>query len=299
MAQFKKTAVLVFSLLFSAKLATSLTFPMPASGNSVVGEVETITLAKARTIAEVGKDYDIGYVEMLAANPDLPRNAKIKAGTQVLIPAQFILPTERTGIVINLAELRLYYFPEDGNSVSTFPVAAGKKDWVTPLASTYVMNKKANPTWTVPDSIMQESIKKGKKLKPFYSATDPENPLGHHALYFDVPGLRMHGTRATYSIGRRASHGCLRLWDDDIEFLYNEVPVGTPVLINHVENKAGWQGDVLYLESNSPFTEYHDPKSVEREIALATQNQPATIDWQKVEEVVDYQEGMPVAIGSR
>ncbi len=292
-----KKSLAIFALLLGAQLAKGLEFALPANGDSVVGQIRPVSLTNPATLAQVGKAYNIGYAEMVAANPDLLRTAKLKAGVVIQIPSLFILPKPQFGLIVNVAELRVYYFPENQPEVYTFPVAAGLKGWNTPLGTTFVTGKVANPGWTVPPSIMQESIQKGKKLKPYYGPDDPENPLGDHALYLDVPGMRLHGTLATYSIGRRASHGCLRLWDEDIEFLYDHVPVGTAVMIEHLQAKAGWRDHVLYLEVDSPFSEHHDPDAVTTAIDEATAAHPATIDWHKVDEVATAQQGIPMAIG--
>ncbi len=292
------TKIFCLSLLWaSVQSVFALTFLLPPVGDDVVGQVNVVTLEDSQTLAEVGADFDIGYLEMVSANKNLSATKALHKGTPVQIPARYILPTLRVGIVVNLAELRVYYFPLNGTEVDTFPIAAGKVGWNTPLGTTEVQSKIANPTWTVPPSIMADSIEKGKRLKSFYSSTDPENPLGHYALYLGIEGLRLHGTLAPRSIGRRASHGCMRLWDSDIEFLYNNVPVGTRVTITHVEDKAGWQNHVLYLQAVSPFDEYYNAHSANEQIALATKDHPATIDWQRVGAAVAEQTGIPVAIG--
>ncbi len=290
--------VCCLSLLWaSVHAAFALSFPLPLNGEAVVGKVSTINVKKPQTLAEVGADFDIGYAEMLSANKALSSDRLLAKGTLVTLPAQFILPPVRVGLVVNLAELRVYYFPLNTPEVDIFPIAAGRIGWNTPLGTTEVVAKKANPTWTVPPSIMAESIAKGKRLKAFYASDDPQNPLGHYALYLGIEGLRMHGTLAPRSIGRRASHGCMRLWDADIEFLYDHVPVGTPVTLIHIEDKAGWQNHRLYLQALSPFSEYHNAHSANEQIALALKDHPATIDWQKVATVMRDQTGIPVAIG--
>ena len=235
---------------------------------------------------------------MFEANPDLPKHAKLAPGTEVLIPSMFTLPKERQGLVINLAELRVYYFPPDKSVAYTFPIAAGREGWNTPVGNTTVVRKVEGPTWVVPPSIMRESIRKGKPHKPVYKPDDPENPLGKYALYLGFPGIRLHGTLAPKSIGGRVSHGCMRLWDNDIEFLYNNVPVGTPVTVTHNENKVGWLDHKLYLEAEIPFPEYQDGETVRQEILDAMKVHPGTtVDWDKVQEVLDDQAGIPVAIG--
>lgn len=298
LAAWKKRVIYsCFSCAFLAPLAAGLEFPLPAAGDDVVGQVSVVTSQKGDNLAQIGRRYNIGYVEMVAANDDLPRDAVLKRGTEVNVPAMFILPQPAKGVVVNLAELRLYYFPAGQSTVYTFPLAAGRKNWATPLADSFVVGKAANPTWTVPKSIMEESVRHGKKLKPFYSSTDPENPLGHYALYLGVTGIRIHGTLAVHSIGRRASHGCMRLWDADIQALYENVPVGTKFVILHHEAQAGWRDHILYLAVDSAFDEYHDAHAVADAIAVATRSRPAIIDQTQVDEVTAEQQGIPIAVG--
>lgn len=284
-------------LAFCCHSALALEFSLPAAGDDIVGQVQTVSAQKGDNLAQIGRRYDIGYAEMVEANEALPRDKALPPGAEVVVPRQFILPKIRQGIVANLAELRLYYFPAGQKTVYTFPFAAGRQGWNTPLAITEVIRKAANPVWIVPPSIMADSLRHGKKLKPVYKGDDPENPLGHYALYLGEEGIRVHGTLAPRSIGRRASHGCLRIWDDDIEFLYNTVPVGTPFVIEHEEAKAGWRDHVLYLEVDSPFAEYHEADAVSKALDQATAAHPATIDWQKVDQVSADQQGIPVAVG--
>lgn len=277
--------------------AHALEFTVPPAGDDLVGHLNVVAADKGDTLQQIGSRYGIGYSEMVAANSEWSANAPLKAGSEVILPTLYLLPQLRTGVVVNLAELRLYYFPVRQDKVYTYPLAAGQQGWNTPLASTTVVRKAANPSWTVPASILAESARKGKKLKPFYDGDDPENPLGHYALYLNVEGIRVHGTMASRSIGRRASHGCLRLWDNDIQALYENVPLGTPFVIEHQEAKAGWHDHALYLQVDSPFKEYHNANAVQTAINQATANHVATIDWQRVHDVQEAQEGIPTPIG--
>lgn len=294
-----KWTVVLLSSCLSAYLscAQALEFTLPPAGDDLVGRLNVVEADKGDTLPQIGSRYDIGYSEMVAANSALPANVPLKAGTEVILPTLYVLPQSRVGIVVNLAELRLYYFPVGQDKVYTYPLAAGQKGWNTPLASTTVVRKAENPSWTVPASILAESARKGKKLKPFYDGDDPENPLGHYALYLKIEGIRVHGTMASRSIGRRASHGCLRLWDNDIQALYENVPIGTPFVILHQEATAGWQNHVLYLQVDAPFREYHDANAVQKAIDQVTAAHTATIDWQRVQDVNEAQEGIPTPIG--
>lgn len=294
---FQKLAYLALTLsCFAPPFAHALKFPLPLPGNDLVGNIESVITVKGDTLSSIGMKHDIGYYEMVEANPDQPKTKPIKPGTEIIIPARFILPTTRHGLVINLAELRVYWFPTDEQAVYTFPVGAGREGWNTPKALTRVINKKKDPVWIVPDSILAESKRAGKPIKKYWGP-GPENPLGKYAIYFALPGIRMHGTIAPPSVGRRASHGCIRLLPDDIEFLYNHVPIGTPVHITHEQNKVGWEGPILYLETEVPFKEYDDGDNVDVAIAKATQHHPVIIDQQLVKQTLETEDGMPHAIG--
>jgi lipoprotein-anchoring transpeptidase ErfK/SrfK len=183
-----------------------------------------------------------------------PTRASIRGsreGTRVILPTQHILPdTPREGLVLNLPEMRLYYYPKPSTgkprTVVTFPVSIGRMDWATPLGLTRVTAKVINPVWYPPASIRAEHEQEGQALPPEVAA-GPDNPLGQYALQLGRPGYLIHGTDRPYGIGMRATHGCIRLYPEDIQRLFEEVPVGTPVRIVNQPYKAGWYRGVLYL----------------------------------------------------
>lgn len=277
--------------------AFALEFPLPPSGDNIVGELQTVKSVPGDTLSSIGMEYNIGYYEMVEANPTLPKNGRIHPSTEVIIPSEFILPSIHHGLVVNLAELRVYYFPVHEPVVYTFPIGAGREGWNTPKASTKVTRKKEDPVWIVPDSIMQESIDQGKPIKKYWPP-GPDNPLGKYAIYLAIPGIRIHGTNIPASVGRRISHGCIRLLPDDIKFLYEYVPIGTTVQITHDQNKVAWKGHELYLESEVPFSEYNDEESAQEAIKVAIKNRPARIDWALVQAVTEQQTGIPTPIGT-
>lgn len=295
--RFKKFVLLIsLASTFSiSQGANALEYPLPTPGNDVVGQIQTVIASRGDTLSNVGMRYDIGYFEMVEANPGLPRNGQIKPGEMITIPSRFVLPSVRRGLVVNLAELRVYYYPKNQPYVYTFPVGVGREGWGTPRGTTTVARKKADPTWVVPPSIMRESIRNGKPLKSAYGP-GPNNPLGKYAIYLNLPGIRLHGTNVPASVGRRVSHGCIRLLADDIKFLYENVPVGTPVTIMYEASKVGWDGPYLYLEEEVPFKELYD-ESATTKIEQALQHHSATVDWKRVKEVMEDQDGMPTAIG--
>ncbi len=225
----KKITVLFLGLVF-AVLGYADTYTLPADGSRIVGQLQTATAKRGDTLNRLAVRYGVGYNEMVRANPKLKRR-KIPAGTSVIIPKQYHLPDAGdSGIVINLADMRLFYFPNGSNEVMTFPIAIGKRGWRTPQGQTSVVRKHRHPTWTPPASIRREAARRGKKLRRVYPA-GPNNPLGTRALRLGISGYLIHGTNKPYSIGKRVSHGCIRLRRPDIETLFDLVDIDTPVTI--------------------------------------------------------------------
>jgi L,D-transpeptidase ErfK/SrfK len=286
------TLLAVFVLWSTNVLA--LSFPMPAPGDDIVGEIQTVVSAPGETLTSIGQRYDIGGYEMRQANPDL-RRQKLKPGTQVTLPSQFILPTSRNGLVVNLAEMRVYYFPENENMVYTFPIGVGKEGWNTPRRSGTVVRKQEGPTWTPPPSIRAESARMGKILPHSYPP-GPKNPLGKYAIYLSIPGIRFHGTNAPNSVGTRASHGCMRMLAPDIEYLFNNVPIGTPIKIIYQQDKIGWLQGRLYLESEVPFKEFDNDADLDARITAAADSRVTTVNWDQVNEITGQRYGIPTPI---
>lgn len=256
--------VKIFSLvtlllgLSSFNAASALTFNLPTNGD-IVGEMQTTTVRRGESLGDIGRRFDIGVYEMIEANPKLdPWGPTV--GAIVVIPSQFILPkAPRVGMVLNLAEMRLYYFHPDKRQVTTHPLGIGKKGWVTPLGTTTIINKRKDPAWNPPASIRKEHLAKNDPLPAFIPGGVPENPLGLYALYLGS-GLgsgsyRIHGTNRPGGIGVRGTHGCIRLFPEDIENLFYIVPIGTQVRIIHEPFKVGWHKGHLYLEAHEPCSE--------------------------------------------
>lgn len=208
--------------------AWSLTYEIPAKGN-VVGKYKEVESESGETLLDIAMRYDIGMYEIYKANPRLPRKGYLHTGTNVIIPARFVLPSgSRQGIVLNLAHMRVYYY-HDGQ-VSTYPVGVGRSGWSTPTGSTRITSKVRGPTWTPTPSIRREAARKGRTLRASYPP-GPKNPLGPYAMHLGFKGILMHGTIAPRSIGLRSSHGCIRLFNRDITELFSMVPVGTSVRV--------------------------------------------------------------------
>lgn len=189
------------------------------------------------TLAEAGLRHGIGHVAMQKANPNLPPNQVLSTSTRLLIPGQFTLPkAPRKGIVVNLAEHRLYYFPSDENLVITFPVGIGRKGWETPLGITKVVAKERNPVWHPSQKLRAEAESNGFSLPEYFPAS-PYNPLGKYALRLGWSGYLIHGTNNTRGIGEQVSAGCIRMQEEDIEYLYSRVKTGTEVRVLEPGNR--------------------------------------------------------------
>lgn len=212
------------------KLTFATTLIIPQQGN-VVGAVEYVFPYPGETLGDVGIRYDMGYQEMVKANPYVDPNAILSPRMRLLIPSQFTLPNvPRHGVVINLADYRLYFFPEHDNVVMTYPVGIGRKGWSTPCGLTKIISKQVNPAWHPTASVQAYAAKKGV-LMPDAFPPGQGNPLGKHVLRLGWPTYLIHGSNSDGGIGERVSAGCIRMLPDDIEYLFELVKVGTPVRI--------------------------------------------------------------------
>jgi L,D-transpeptidase ErfK/SrfK len=240
------------ALLAAASLpAGAATFALPPPDEDLVGELLTVIAAHEDTLPDIARRHGLGYGEIVSANPGvdpwLPG-----AGTRVLVPARFVLPEgARRGIVVDLARMRLFYFPEPAagrpREVITLPVGIGREYRLPPLGTTRVTRKASNPTWYPPQWIRDERAKEGEVL-PRSVPPGPDNPLGEHALYLGLPGYLIHGTNRPWGIGMRVSGGCVRLYPEDIGPLYERVPVGTPVRITSEPFILGRHAGALHLK---------------------------------------------------
>ena len=238
------------SLIITATAdAGSFNLPVEPYENLIGDAPESPFFTYARqedTLLDVAREYDIGQNEIVLVNPDVDRwmpGTKV----QILIPKNRILPdTPREGLTLNLPEYRLYYFSKD-NRVITHPVSIGRQDWNTPLGKTKVVTKKKDPSWTPPASIKKEHAEKGEIL-PDVVPAGPDNPLGLFAMRLGIPGYLIHGTNKPYGVGMRVSHGCIRMYPEDIEKLFPEVRVGMPVYIINQPVKIGWHDQKIYIE---------------------------------------------------
>ncbi len=232
---------------------------LPTPGWNLVGENRSATVREEQTLPDIAREQGIGQEEILNANPGVDRWLP-KVGGEVLVPGRRLLPeADRKGIVINLPEYRLYFYPKlagrvDRREVITFPISVGRMDWKTPLGLTRIAAKQKNPSWMPPASIRAEHAFDGEVL-PRVVPPGPDNPLGTYALRLAIAGYLIHGTDKEFGVGMRVTHGCMRLLPEHIEALYRFVPVGTPVRLMNQPIKLGWGPEGLYVEAHPPLEE--------------------------------------------
>lgn len=291
----------VFALLAVAVLVFSgAAF---AADSPTIGELRTITAKKKDTLADLAVEQQIGYAQLVAANPNvdpwLPGE-----GTKIIIPDWHILPEAvHEGIVLNTSEMRLYYFPADGSAPKTFPIGIGRQGLYTPKGTTTIVTKRANPTWSPTPRMRQEDPR-----LPVTVPAGPDNPLGLHALYLGWPSYRIHGTNHEKGVGRRASSGCIRMYKDQIKWLFSQVNPGTKVTSIEEPVKVAWIKDALYVEAQPnniqiDEIEYKNrqitvdiPDGVIAKIRKKAGDKADTIDWAKVREVLVQRTGIPTKV---
>lgn len=293
--------------LLLATHAGAASFPVPPPGSDLIGAALTVAVAGRETLPDLARRYGLGFEEIVNANPGvdpwLPG-----AGTPIVLPRLRLLPAApREGIVINLPEHRLYYFPGAPGGATpvvwTFPVSIGKMDWRTPLGVTRIVQKVRDPTWTPPQSVRDEHARRGDIL-PAIVPAGPNNPLGRHALRLGIPGgaYLIHGTNRPVGVGMQVTHGCMRLYPEDVEQLFGMVAVNTPVRIVNQPYKWGWHGGRLLIEVHPPLQEDAvDPPvltDLMRLIVEATRGAPQTIDWPGAERIWREARGLPEAVSA-
>ncbi|MGR8930939.1 MAG: L,D-transpeptidase family protein [Gammaproteobacteria bacterium] len=266
-----KRILLSTVLMLAGSTAFALTLPAPdRPGDGVIGDPpyqsKYVAARYEDTLIDIAVEHHLGQDEIVLANPKVDRWLPGK-GTPVRIPSSFVLPNApRQGIVVNLPEMRIYYFP-DAVTVVTYAVGVGRENnWKTPLGRTQIAGKMENPSWTPPPSIIAEHLAEGDVLDPYYPP-GPDNPLGLFAFRLGIPGYLIHSTQKTNGIGMRVSHGCMRMYPADIEQFFPTVKVGTQVNIVNQPVKVGWYRDTLYMEVYPDLEE--TPQTYEQRIESA------------------------------
>ena len=299
-------ALAVLIALAVAGAAASAEYLLPANGDNVIGRNGTDVAFHEDTLFDIARRNGVGYEELVAANPGvdpwLPGD-----GTEILIPSRYILPdAPRTGIVVNLPEHRLYYYPKPKKGepavVITYPISTAKMDWKTPLGVTKIVSKEENPNWYPPASVLKEHEERGDPL-PKVVPPGPDNPLGAHKMRLAIPGgaYLIHGTNKPAGVGMQVTHGCIRMYPENVAELFAMVSIGTQVNLIDQPNKAGWQRGTLYVErhaalegTNNPLDS--DPAAMDRLVTEAASGRPVEVDWSRVQGAFERQTGVPVSV---
>ena len=279
------------------------------SAQDVVGVVQVVTATQDDTLTDIARRFNVGYEEIVRANPKvdpwLPGE-----GREIVVPSQFILPdAPRTGLVINIAAMRIFYYPPvrrgERPVVLTHPIGIGKVGWRTPEGVTKIVRRQQDPTWRVPVSVRKEHHENGEDLDPVIGP-GPDNPLGKYAFYLQWPSYLIHGTNKPAGVGLRSSHGCIRLYPEDIAQFFAMVPLGTQVRVVNQPFVFGWRDGQLYMQ---PFDVLEDDtrewakaprRLLSKSLAATLQQQlkarRTQVDWTLVSALAHAPRGVPVPI---
>jgi L,D-transpeptidase ErfK/SrfK len=269
----------------------------------VVGYVQRTTIGKEDTFSDIARRFDVGYQEMVLANPGvdpwLPG-----VGREVVVPTEFVLPAApHQGIVVNVAAMRLFYYPPhkkgEQQIVYTYPIGIGREGWKTREGITTVISHTKDPVWVVPKSVREEHARDGDEL-PAEVPPGPDNPLGQYRLRLGWPTYLIHGTNKPYGVGMRVSHGCMHLYPEDIAELFNEVPIGTKVTIVNQPYLFGWKNDTLYVQAYAVMEDDKRDWTTKRKRLLAPlldakarQQVADQADWANIDELVQHPRAVP------
>ena len=284
-------------------------FEIDADHDDVIGLVQQTTASKEDTLTDIARRFNIGYEEIVRANPGvdpwLPG-----AGHAIVVPTQFVLPdAPHEGVVINIAAMRLYYFPAHKSGeqqvVYTHPIGIGKVGWATPEGTATILRRQKDPTWRPPVSVIKEHKENGDDLAAVIGP-GPDNPLGRHAFYLSWPGYLIHGTNKPAGVGLRSSHGCIRLYPEDIARLFEMVPIGTKVTVVNQPFVFGWRQDQLYMQAYGSLEDDRrdwakaQKKLLSRSLSAGTQKDlkrtGEMVDWDLVLSLAHDPRGIPVSV---
>lgn len=265
---------------------------------SVIGDLGTYVVQEGDTLLDVGRHFDLGYNEMTSANPGVDPWMP-SPGEVLVIPTEFVLPDARPqGIIVNIPEMRLYQF-QGGGLVVTYPVGLGRDDWRTPEGTFRIRGKTENPTWVIPESIRAEHIRERNDPRTFIAGGDPENPLGRYRLELTLPLYALHGSNMPWGVGMQVSHGCIRLYNEDIAVLFREVPVGSPGEFLYQPVKVGSREDEIFVEVHPDIYSLRGDLVEEARKQLSKRGWQERIDESRLRKAVADQTGLPVAISNR
>ncbi|HEX3949383.1 MAG TPA: L,D-transpeptidase family protein [Steroidobacteraceae bacterium] len=279
------------------------------SGSDIVGYVQKTVIGKEDTLPDIARRFDVGYEEILTANPGvdpwLPG-----VGREVVVPTQFVLPAApHEGVVVNVAAMRIFYYPKhkkgEPETVYTHPIGIGKVGWKTPEGTTKIISRQKDPIWVVPKSVREEHQENGEQL-PAQVPAGPDNPLGQYEFRLGWPSYLIHGTNKPYGVGMRSSHGCMRLYPEDIAVFFDLIPIGTKVTVVNQPYLFGWRDGTLYLQAYAVMEDDSRNWNKDRKRLLAKLVHPKErgkiaqhddeIDWQRVGDLAHSPRAVPVPV---
>jgi L,D-transpeptidase ErfK/SrfK len=305
--RFGRWALPLLALVFAATVHAAV-YELPPDGSAVVGTDTHIKTVYTDTLLDIARRNSLGYYEIIRANPGVDMWLPGE-GTDVMLPGRRILPAgPREGIVVNLPEHRLYYYPKPKKGekpvVITYPVSIGKMDWKTPLGATRVIQKEKHPAWYPPEGVRKEHLANGDPL-PAVVKAGPDNPLGDYAMRLAAGNgtYLIHGTNNPMAVGMAITHGCVRMYPEDVAALFPLIPVGTKVwLINEPVKVAFANGELLMeahptVDDEGQNTAEPDMEQLSQKLDQALGNTTAAIHWDFAKQALQAANGIPTVVG--
>lgn len=296
-SRFVLTALAVVNVasLLAPPDARAAAYSIASAETQVVGAIIPLRTRYEDTLASVAEAQGLGWRELVDANPEvdpwLPGD-----GTVIDLPTKYILPSgPREGVVINVPEFRLYYFPPGGKMVVTFPVGLGRLDFPTPLVNTRIKAAVPNPSWHPGPTARREHAARGNPL-PSVVPPGPDNPMGSMAIVLGIPSYFIHGTNQPFAVGQTASLGCIRMYNSHVETLAEMARSGMPVRIVNEPYKVGWRDGELFAEIHEDIYSMAKPGELEERIKAAVKQRPGTVDWDAIREIAEKPTGVPTRI---
>lgn len=296
------------AILFCAVFAHSGLALAQGYTKPYIGDFGEYTIAEGDTLVHIAREKGLGFVELRAANPDIDPWLP-ETGRTLFLPSRHIFPdAPREGIVINLAEMRLFSFvgADENTPPVSYPLGVGREGLETPTGQTKIVRKKDGPSWS-PTLRMREADPSLPRTVP----PGPENPLGTHALYLGWPEYLIHGTNKPYGIGRRVSSGCIRMYPEHIPLVFESTPVGTPVTVVNQPVKLAWIDDKLYLEAHPDMEQafqmedtgqIYEARMSDADLQMildAAGDDQDKLHWTRIRNAMKYRPGYPVMIARR
>jgi L,D-transpeptidase ErfK/SrfK len=300
-------AALLLLSCCNARFAGATVYTLAHPDDAIFGEDQTVETVYEDTLYDLARKFSLGSEELIRVNPGIDPWIP-GAGKQVVVPGRHILPPgPHEGIVVNLPEHRLYYYPKpkrgQPQDVITYPVSIGKMDWRTPLGLTHVIAKQKDPTWYPPESVRKEHAAAGDPL-PASVPPGPDNPLGAYAMRLAAGNgtYLIHGTNNPIAVGLPVTHGCIRMYPDDVAALFPLVPVGTPVRLINVPIKVAWVDGELLLEAHPPVDAQGQSFEPDLDqfsdlLRAAVGDTTVAIHWDYAREVLQKADGVIATVG--